>query len=225
MAATPTLVFWRHGRTAWNAIGRLQGQSDVELDHVGHQQITVAATSLAAAFPTAVVVTSDLRRARQTADVLAAKLGVSPLLDERLRERSFGEWEGLARPEIAARWPELFGAWHSGTDASAKPPGGESRAEVGFRVADAARDHMARLTGEALLSAEQPVLLVVSHGAAITAAITALIGEDPATWHGITGLDNANWSVLQPAQHGSNWRLVGHNLSATPLAMNEIFGA
>jgi len=79
-------------------------------------------------------------------------------------------------------------------------------------------EHVATVTGHS-------VLLVVSHGAAITAAITALIGEDPATWQGITGLDNANWSVLVPDKHSSNWRLVGHNLGATPLKLAEVFGA
>jgi len=212
------IVFWRHGRTAWNASGRLQGQSDVELDDVGHSQIVAASQVLSTIFPNAAILTSDLKRARQTADELARLTGQVPILDTRLRERSFGEWEGLGRQEIAVRWPDLFEAWQRGTDAVARPPGGESRAEVGYRVADAVREHVKEQAGFT-------TLLIVSHGAAITAAITALIGEDPGNWHGITGLDNANWSILVPAKHNPNWRLVGHNLGAAPLFPTEVFGA
>jgi len=212
------IVFWRHGRTAWNADGRLQGQSDIELDETGHQQISAAAQALATTFPSATIITSDLKRAHRTAAELSDLTGQQPIIDTRLRERSFGEWEGLSRDVIAERWPELFAAWHSGTDAVAKPPGGESRQEVGLRVAEAVREHAAQVP-------EGEVLLVVSHGAAITAAITTLIGEDAGLWHGITGLDNANWSVLVPARSTPNWRIVGHNMGAAALSVGEVFGA
>jgi len=246
------LVFWRHGRTAWNAAGRLQGQSDIELDEIGHQQIELAAQVLAGAFPDAAILTSDLKRAQQTAAVISQLTGQPVTVDERLRERSFGEWEGLERTEIARRWPAIFSAWQRGSDAVGKPPGGESRREVGLRIAEAVREHVANGAADALDQAPDPsaragknneVLLIVGHGAAITAGITALIGEDPGDWHGITGLDNANWSILERKPHAacdtgaanqtqaanqknvSLWRLMGHNLSAAPFNLGEVFGA
>ena len=177
-----------------------------------------AAPALAAAFPDAVVIASDLARAWESAQALSRASGVTPVAEPRLRERSFGQWEGLARDEIAAKWPDLFTAWQRGSDALHRPPDGESRGEVGRRVAQAVREHASAIPSD-------QILLVVSHGAAITAAIAALIGEDPDTWRGITGLDNANWSVLVPASHCDGWRLSGHNLGATPLRLVDIFGA
>ncbi|MCL1800312.1 MAG: histidine phosphatase family protein [Promicromonosporaceae bacterium] len=213
------MVLWRHGRTAWNATGRLQGQADIPLDDFGRQQVGPAATALATAFPGAPIIASDLTRAWESAQVLGRASGITPIVEPRLRERSFGKWEGLARDEIASQWPELFSAWQHGSDTITRPPEGESRGEVGRRVAEAIREHAALVPSD-------EILLVVSHGAAITAAITALIGEDPDTWRGITGLDNANWSVLVPASHDDNgWRLTGHNLGATPLRLVDIFGA
>ena len=212
------IVFWRHGRTAWNASGRLQGQSDVPLDQQGLAQVKAAAKALANDFPGAVVVSSNLGRAAESAAELIRELNCTPSYDSQLRERSFGEWEGLRRDEIAERWPTLFAAWQRRTGDSGTPPGGETRREVGERVALAAIEHAAALNSD-------QVLIVVSHGAAINAAITAMIGEDPATWDGVAGLDNANWSVLVPSRASSNYRLVGHNLGATPLRLADIFGA
>ena len=217
-ALPSVLVFWRHGRTEWNASGRLQGQSDIELDQTGLQQVQQAAKVLARTFPNAAILTSDLKRAKQTTEVLAHLTGQTPIVDYRLRERSFGDWEGLQRNEISHRWPEIFQAWQRGSDAVGKPPNGESRHEVGLRVAHTVGEYAAKLAG-------YQTMLVVSHGAAITAGITALIGEDPGAWHGITGLDNANWSVLVKKPPSQNWRLVGHNLGVTPLNVGEVFGA
>ncbi|MDR2703732.1 MAG: histidine phosphatase family protein [Cellulomonadaceae bacterium] len=226
------IVLWRHGRTAWNAVGRLQGQSDIEMDSVGFSQVEANARALAAAFPGAVVVSSDLRRASDTARVYCELAGGAPTLDERLRERSFGVWEGLDRAEIARQWPDLFEAWQRGSDALAVPPQGESRSGASRRIADAIVERAEALPDNA-------TLLVVSHGAAITGAITYLIGEDPDNWHGVSGLDNANWSVLkrehtqtehdqlestQPeSTHAQQpkWRLAAHNVGNTPL--NDIY--
>ena len=185
------VVLWRHGRTAWNAEGRLQGQSDIELDAVGLAQVQKAAPTLAEAFPNALVVSSDLKRAAASAQKYADLTQSEVHYDPRLRERSFGVWEGLSRAEIAAKWPDLFEAWQRGSDALASPPMGESRGAASKRVADA-------IVEWANKTPDGDTLLVVSHGAAITGAITYLIGQDPDAWHGVSGMDNANWSVLRP---------------------------
>jgi len=95
------IVLLRHGRTAHNATGRIQGQLDVPLDEVGEAQAVVVAGALAEAVPHAVV-SSDLARARRTAEAVAARAGVPLVLDVRLREISLGAWEGLTSEE--ARW-------------------------------------------------------------------------------------------------------------------------
>ncbi|MDR0482556.1 MAG: histidine phosphatase family protein [Cellulomonadaceae bacterium] len=201
-----TVVLWRHGRTVWNVTERLQGQTDIALDEVGVEQARSAAAVLAARYPQATVVASDLTRAQSTAQAYAEVVGAEVLVDSRLRERSFGDWEGLTRAEIAAGWPEGFALWQRGDDAPGVPPGGESRADCAQRVAGA----VTAIAGE-LEPAD--TLLVVSHGAALTVAITALLGLDPVGWRGISGLNNAHWSTLAAARSGG-FRLTGHNLSA-----------
>ena len=199
------VVLWRHARTAHNATGRLQGQIDIPLDEVGHWQARTAARAMAVTVHPAVVVTSDLSRARTTAGYLADLAGVVPVVDERLRERSFGEWEGMTGEEIAPRWPAEFAAWRRGDDM--RSTGAETRTEVARRTADAIREHAAAL-------APVDTLVVVSHGAAITLALTALLELSVDGWRGLVGLDNGHWARLRPARESSTppWRLAGYNL-------------
>lgn len=203
-----TVVLWRHGRTEWNAIGRLQGQTEVPLDAVGQAQAVTAAVALAKAFPSAELVSSTLGRAVATAQEYAQLTHADIRLDDRLRERSFGDWEGLTGPEIADRWPEGYRAWQLGDDDLGTPTGGESRRTTGLRVAAA--------VAELAEASHQDTLIIVSHGAAITAAITMMLGHDPGIWRGITGLDNTHWSVLRKSKPGvePSWRLVSHNVGA-----------
>lgn len=198
-----TVVLWRHGRTAYNAQARLQGQVDIELDHVGRWQAGRAAETLAVQHRPARLLSSDLGRARATAQALADVTGVPLETDERLRERSFGEWEGLTADEIAVRWPEAHGVWRAGRDP--ERVGAETRAQVAARMARAVREHAAATDG---------TLVCVSHGAAITLALTALLGLDPHEWRGIVGLHNAHWAVLRASTGEAvpPWRLAGHNL-------------
>ena len=97
------LLLWRHGRTAFNATARLQGQVDIPLDDVGRWQARTAAAAMLVRHTPTRIVSSDLGRAVETADPLARMAGVDVETDERVRERSFGEWEGLSGPEIARR--------------------------------------------------------------------------------------------------------------------------
>jgi probable phosphoglycerate mutase len=101
------LLLVRHGQSTWNALGRWQGQADPPLSELGERQAAAAARRLGngAAPPVARVVTSDLVRARRTAEVIAAGLGVGLEVEPRLRERHAGEWTGLTRAEIDEGWP------------------------------------------------------------------------------------------------------------------------
>jgi glucosyl-3-phosphoglycerate phosphatase len=199
-----TVLLWRHGRTAHNVALRLQGQVDIPLDDVGHRQAAASAAAITETVPVDAVVTSDLGRARATAAHLAARTGHAAVVDERLRERSFGLWEGLTGEEIAAQWPDEYHLWRSGGD----PDGvqAETRSVVAERMVAAITEHADRLEPE-------QTLVVVSHGAAITLAVTAMLGIGT-TWRGIAGLTNAHWSELRrnPAGVEPGWRLFGHDL-------------
>jgi len=198
-----TVVLWRHGRTAYNASRRLQGQIDIPLDEVGQWQVRTAAEALRARFTPARIVSSDLRRAVQTAEALAALTGLPVEQDARLRERSFGDWEGLTAEEIRERFPEEADAWH-GRNVVTRP-GAEAPAQVGARVAAAVKELSAGVEGTVVL---------VTHGAALALGVSTLLGHDPDAWRGIAGIDNAHWTQLSPTRGGvaPGWRLLAHNV-------------
>lgn len=200
-----TIVFLRHGRTAWNASARLQGQTDVPLDDVGRWQADLGARFLAVRQRAKLVISSDLTRAAQTAQAYVDVVGAPLVLDARLRERSFGQWEGLTRPELEAGWPEQYRAWRRGEDPHGV--GAEPKAAVATRLLDAVEDHATGL-------ATSDTLVVVSHGAAITLAIAAMLGQDPATWRGVSGLYNVHWAQVVRGHEGATpgWRLLAHNV-------------
>lgn len=158
------ILLARHGETAWNALGKLQGHTDIELNEVGREQARVLANQFAEARLCAVW-TSDLARARQTGEIVAATLGLAaPLVDPELRERRFGVFEGLTREECASTHPEAWRAWLEQTTA---PPGGELREHAIARMSRA-------LTRIATL-AEGPAL-VVSHGGLMRLWLTEILG-------------------------------------------------
>ena len=99
------LILVRHGQTEWNAGGRYQGQSNVALSDTGRKQ----ARFLAERFPVRqldAIYTSDLDRAKETAECVGKRLGLMVYQEKAFRELSFGDWEGLTYQEISSRWPE-----------------------------------------------------------------------------------------------------------------------
>lgn len=192
------IVCLRHGQTLWNVEQRFQGHSDIPLDETGMAQAERAASLLAALRPT-MIVSSDLQRANDTAQALGRLVGLDVAIDKDFRERGGGEWEGLTREEIAARWPEEYAAWEA--------PGGEPVTEVATRVANAMRRWAARLDDDGLL-------VVASHGAALRLGICELLGLPEQLWPAIGGLGNCSWSVLQEGRRG--WRLLEHNAGTLP---------
>jgi broad specificity phosphatase PhoE len=167
-ATSRQLLLVRHGQSEWNALGRWQGQADPDLSALGREQAGDAARRLAG-MEFAAVISSDLRRARATADILAGALGLPVGVDPDLREIDVGDWQGLTRAEIEAGWPGALADWSAGRSES--PPGGESRAHL----VDRARVALARAAAAA---SPGDRLLVVSHGALIR-HLDRVLGLEP----------------------------------------------
>ncbi|GAA1930260.1 histidine phosphatase family protein [Nocardioides lentus] len=199
-----TLVLVRHGRTAWNADGRAQGQTDVDLDELGHEQAARMAPVVAALGPS-VLWCSDLARARDTASYVAKELGVEPTVDRRLREFHLGEREGVRRADWVARWPDERARFEDGDYDVV--PGGERRAEVASRMGEVCR---------AVLDAVGPgeTAAAVSHGGAIRTAVASLLGWDTPGASSLRGLDNCGWTRLAERTYGGPLRLVSWNEQA-----------
>ena len=127
----------------------------------GEAQARAAAAAVALRGPVDAVVSSPLRRARQTADVVAAELGLPVREVETLRECAFGEWEGLTFAEVQERWPDELSGWLA--DTSVAPPGGESFDAVAARVRRARDQLLARHPGRTVLAVSHvtPIKLLV----------------------------------------------------------------
>ncbi len=157
------LFLARHGETDWNLAGRWQGHTDIPLNARGRAQAVALAERLRSE-RIEVVATSDLSRARPTAEIVAGALGVPvALVDPDLREQRFGRFEGLTPGECEERYPDEWARYVA--DPHFGPPGGESRAALLERVVRAVKGAAARLSCPALL---------VTHGGAIRTLVAAL---------------------------------------------------
>ncbi len=173
MARPRTLYLARHGETEWNRIGRWQGATDIPLSDVGRAQARLLADRLRDR-RIARVHASQLSRALETAQIVAARLGApAPAADPRLRERGYGAFEGLTREECAERFP---GVWEQYlADRRVVPPGAEPQAEVIERITAA----MTEIAAGVAAQSESGAILVVSHGGAIRSFIHATTGVVP----------------------------------------------
>jgi broad specificity phosphatase PhoE len=166
------LYLARHGETSWNREGRWQGHTDIALNDVGRGQARWLG-ELLRGLDIARIHSSDLRRARQTAEAAAEILGVAQIvIDAELRERSFGVFEGLTREECASRHPELWTSYRA--DPRQVPPGAESQEALAARMHAAVGRAVARKHP----SDDAPVL-VVSHGGSIRALLARATGTMP----------------------------------------------
>lgn len=198
------VVVWRHGQTEWNVEGRFQGQTDVPLDPVGRDQARRAARLLAALRPHSIIA-SDLSRAADTAQELAALTGLSVTRHPELRETYAGTWQGLTDAEIEAKFPEELAAWR--TDHGVRRGGGELETEVADRVVPTILKALAAVP-------PRGTLVVVSHGGSSRVALGRLLNLPPEHWSSLGGLSNCCWSVLGEATRG--WRLLEHNAGSLP---------
>src|SRR6476646_7607297 len=176
------LVMLRHGQTDYNAGNRMQGQLDTELSDLGRDQAVAAAEVLAKRQPL-LIVSSDLRRALDTAVALGERSGQPVLVDTRLRETHLGDWQGMTHLEVEATAPGARLAWRDA-----------DRCEWGED------------------EPERPVVLV-AHGGSIAALTAALLALPVDNWPARGGMGNASWVQLsghsQPdaSLSGIRWRL------------------
>ena len=192
------LLLLRHGQTELSRQRRYSGRGDPELTETGRRQAADAARYLASKGGISAVVSSPLRRARDTAAAAADALGLTVRVDDDLTETDFGEWEGLTFAEAAERHPDVHGRWLR--DTSLRPPGGESFEEVAARVGRA-RD---RIVGEH----GPETVLVVSHVTPIKTLLRMALGAGPTILHRLH-LDLASLSIAEfYPDDGASVRLV-----------------
>ncbi|KRB77323.1 hypothetical protein ASE01_11360 [Nocardioides sp. Root190] len=195
------IVLVRHGRTAWNAAHRIQGQLDTELDEVGIEQARAVAPLVAALGPVSVW-SSDLARARVTAEEIAKEAGLVPSYDERLREYSLGEFQGLTHAELEARDPDGFARFRTG--AWDGIPGAESPLVVAERFSAVLGD---------LASALEPgeCGVAVSHGAATRTGLVHFLGWPLEHARSLRALGNCGRVLLEQRSSGE-WALASYNV-------------
>lgn len=164
------IVLIRHGETAWNAERRLQGHIDIGLNAEGLRQATALAAALEGEHFDAIVA-SDLQRAHQTAQALAATRAMPVHADPLLRERCYGGFEGLLYADIEARFPKEFAAWQARDIDSVMP--------AGARVAESFRQFYDRCTSAIIGRAQRhpgQTLALVAHGGVLECAYRAALG-------------------------------------------------
>jgi probable phosphoglycerate mutase len=204
--AERTLVLLRHGRTSWNLERRAQGHSDVELDETGHAQATAVAPYLAGLAPV-LLWSSDLARARQTAEYVAKEAALEIRLDPRLREFDLGERTGLTMDEFAEAYPQEYREFRAGHYDVV--PGGEGRADVVARVTACVEEALAALSpGECGV--------VVGHGGALKVSVLEMLGWSEGATAGLQALDNCGWAVISDSGVDGRLRLAAWNRTAPP---------
>ncbi len=202
MAEATRILAIRHGQTAWNADSRIQGHTDIALDDTGLWQAERLAHALGDE-ALDVLYSSDLARARQTAAPLAARKGLELRIDAGLRERGFGEFEGLSFAQIERRWPEQAAAWRQ------RDP------DFGARGGELLRDFRDRVvaTVERLAMAHRgQSIALVTHGGVLDLLYreaTRVALDAPRSWL----LANAGINRLLHSDQGLvliGWADVGH---------------
>lgn len=158
------ILLVRHGESEWNAVRRLQGQADIGLSERGEEQARALA-SMVASFEPGLVMTSDLKRAANT----AALLGYPDAIREPLlREQNVGAWTGMEIAQLIADAPGAYAGWRAGTFA---PENGEIWADFKARVGQAV---------ERACASDAETVLMVCHGGVIRAVLDGALGLSPA---------------------------------------------
>ncbi len=198
------VLLWRHGQTDWNIVNRFQGHSDIPLNDVGRYQVKHAAEILAGMNPT-VIISSDLGRARATAQALADLVGLPITTHENLRETNGGLWEGKTGKENRAEDFQNFIRWIDGDD---NPAGttGEKRSEVAARAVGVIMKELEGKTDQ--------LLVVATHGGTARCVLGELLQLPLSHWGVIGGLSNASWSILE--RNTRQWNLIEHNAGSIP---------
>ncbi|MEV6089218.1 bifunctional RNase H/acid phosphatase [Streptomyces cellulosae] len=172
MGAPATFVLLRHGETPLTPQKRFSGSggSDPSLSDIGREQAEKVAAALARRGTVQAVVASPLARTRETARIVAARLGLDVAVEDGLRETDFGAWEGLTFGEVRERYPEDLDAWLASPDAQ-PTGGGESFAATAARVAEARDKLVAEYRGR--------TVLLVTHVTPVKTLIRLALGAPP----------------------------------------------
>ena len=214
------VIVARHGVTAWNQGGRYQGHQDVPLGDDGRRQAEnlghrLAAERISAAY------SSDLARARDTAEIALAGRSVCLTPTPTLRETCFGAWEGLQAREIAARYPSEWESWLR-DPLEARPPGGETVNELQQRVVafyrsivdlddgqHAPRDWFSyRAAGPLSANGGDQTILIVTHGGPVRALLTYVLDVRlDLYWR--FGIRPASVSILDVYPEGAITEVIG----------------
>lgn len=184
----------RHGQTDYNRDGRWQGSgSDPPLNPTGRDQARAMAEELASR-PVAALYTSPQMRARQTAEVIGHRLGLTPVAFEELRELHHGEWEGKTQAEVLARWPEEHRAYEA-DPLRVRRPGGDSYADLGERLWPALERLADRHRGE--------VVALVTHGGPIRLVLSRVLDRSLTERHAF-GVENGSLFAIEESR--GHWR-------------------
>ncbi|HUU54742.1 MAG TPA: histidine phosphatase family protein [Armatimonadota bacterium] len=167
-----TLILVRHGETEWNLAGRIQGHSDSRLTARGAEQGRRAAERLAG-LDISTVYASDLGRARETGEIIAAPHGLAVKTVQALRERCYGAFEGRTAEEIRGETPDVFERW-LGDRQGLAPPEGETQHELSERVMGALGEIAGAHPGE--------TVVVATHGGPIKSAVFAVLEIPIESW-------------------------------------------
>ena len=191
------LIVVRHGETAWNVDTRIQGHLDIPLNATGLWQARQLGDALAGE-AISTIYTSDLLRARRTAQAVADATGAALVDEPGLRERAFGSFQGRTFAEVEAEHPEQARRWRQ-RDPDYAPDGGESLRVLRERVVDTTHRLAARHPGE--------LVLLVTHGGVLDVLYRAATRQDiqaPRTWQlGNAAINRLLWT------HGHGLSLVG----------------
>lgn len=193
------LFLIRHGETELNAQGRFQGRADSRLNDRGRRQAGALARELRDE-PIASLFTSDLVRARETAEIIAAGRDWTPRVSTELRELSFGAWEGLTYFEIQRNYPIELSRWEIDPK-NHPPPGGERLTELDARLA--------LIFDEIRRESNRRTIAAVTHGGPIRLLICRALGL-PATEHERFAVAPGSLSVLRLDSRGSRLDRLNH---------------
>lgn len=159
------LILVRHGETEWNHSLKFQGQMDISLNERGFKQAKKAADYLSQE-KIDVVYSSDLKRAYNTAELIASYHKKKVKIEKGLREINFGEWEGLSYKEIEKEYPILINKWYN-DPTSVSPPGGEGLEDFQERIVNSINNILSRHNGERVI--------MVSHGGSIRVYLVSIL--------------------------------------------------
>ncbi|HVA69617.1 MAG TPA: histidine phosphatase family protein [Candidatus Binataceae bacterium] len=177
------LLLVRHAEAEWNQSGRYQGRSESRLSPRGEEQAQALANRLATSGVVAIVA-SPLRRASETAQIVARRLGLAVVTDNHLLELAYGEWEGLSQPEVKLRWPKMLRLWKTAPE------------QVTFSSGESLKDVCERVRSFlASAAAQAGPLLVVTHDAVVRVAVLEARAEPLSEFRRVR-VENASITTL-----------------------------